>query len=87
MLFLSYRPVNLLDSYENRFGNALAFGATTSYCLLVLIGSAKAVLGSSWGTIIDSSPGYVSSKLTVRFLIKVSYRSSLNGDIIMISKF
>jgi len=53
-------PVNLLDSYENRVGNALAFGATTSYCLHVFITGSKSILGSGWGTIIDSSPGYVS---------------------------
>ena len=61
--FLSYRPVNLLDSYENRFGNALAFGATTAHCLNVLIGDVKFVLGTKWGSVIDSSPGFVSSKL------------------------
>ena len=71
ILFVSYRPVNLLDSYENRFGNALAFGATTSYCLHVFITGSKSILGSDWGTIIDSSPGYVSSKLTFYFLIHI----------------
>ena len=57
------RPLNMLDSYENRFGYALAFGATTSHCLNVLIGSVQFVLGSKWGHVIASSPSYVSSKL------------------------
>lgn len=60
--FLPYRPVNLLDSYENRFGNALAFGAVTSYCLNVLFGDIKFVVGAQLGAIIDSSAGYLSSK-------------------------
>ena len=69
--FFPYRPVNLLDSYENRFGNALAFGVTTSFCLNVLIGDVKSVLGTSWGTIIDSSPGFVSSKHTFCDFVKI----------------
>ena len=52
----------MLDSYENRFGNALAFGATTIYCLNVLLGSTESVLGSKWGKIIASLPGFVGSK-------------------------
>lgn len=51
----------MLDSYENRFGNALAFGVTTSYVMTMLLGSAKTILGSEWGKVIDSSPSYVGS--------------------------
>lgn len=67
-------PVNLLDSYENRFGNALAFGVTTSSCLNVLIGDVKYVLGTSWGSIIDSSPGFVSIffKMIATILIAIA---------------
>ncbi|XP_068741164.1 stimulated by retinoic acid gene 6 protein-like isoform X1 [Montipora capricornis] len=31
-------PVNLVDSYENRFAFACAFGATTTKCLVILVG-------------------------------------------------
>ncbi|XP_068692474.1 stimulated by retinoic acid gene 6 protein-like [Montipora foliosa] len=31
-------PVNLVDSYENRFAFACAFGATTTKCLVILLG-------------------------------------------------
>lgn len=33
---LFFSPVNLVDSYENRFAFACAFGATTSKCLTIL---------------------------------------------------
>ena len=32
-----FSPVNLVDSYENRFAFACAFGATTTRCLTVLL--------------------------------------------------
>ena len=32
------RPVNLVDSYENRFAFACAFGATTGKCIIILLG-------------------------------------------------
>ena len=51
----------MLDSYENRYGNALAFGVTTSYVMIMLLGNAKSILGSEWGKIIDVSPSYVGS--------------------------
>ena len=51
----------MLDSYENRFGNAVAFGVTTSYVMTMLLGDAKSILGSEWGKIIDMSPSYVGS--------------------------
>lgn len=31
-------PVNLVDSYENRFAFACAFGATTGKCIIILLG-------------------------------------------------
>ena len=50
----------MLDSYENRFGNALAFGVTTSYCLHVLFGSSKNVLGTYVGNALEKVPSSVS---------------------------
>ena len=35
-IFFYFRPVNLVDSYENRFAFACAFGATTTKCLTIL---------------------------------------------------
>jgi hypothetical protein len=35
-LFFLNRPLNLVDSYENRLGYACAFGATVSKCLSIL---------------------------------------------------
>ena len=52
----------MLDSYENRIGYALAFGATVTRCINVLLGSTRAVLGPSWVTIQQTSPGFVSGK-------------------------
>ena len=49
----------MLDSYENRFGNALAFGVTTSYCLHVLFGSSKNVLGTYVGSALEKVPNSV----------------------------
>ncbi len=63
--FLNFRPVNMLDSYENRFGHAAAFGVTSVYCIKMLFGSVKSILGSDLGVIIDQSPSFVSSKYNV----------------------
>eukprot|EP00795_Rhopilema_esculentum_P010881 gene10881-19704_t len=52
-------PLNMLDSYENRFGNALVFGATTSYCLSVLFDNVDSILGSNWAPVVAAAPGYV----------------------------
>ncbi|XP_065065632.1 stimulated by retinoic acid gene 6 protein-like [Rhopilema esculentum] len=52
-------PLNMLDSYENRFGCALAFGVTTSYCIDVLFGSAQTVVGSRIGKVIGAAPSSI----------------------------
>ena len=53
----------MLDSYENRFGNALVFGATTSYCLSVLFDNVDSILGSNWAPVVAAAPGYVGGEL------------------------
>ena len=50
----------MLDSYENRFGNALAFGVTTSYCLNVVFESSKNVMGTRVGEALENVPSSVS---------------------------
>ena len=55
----------MLDSYENRFGCALAFGVTTSYCLDVLFGSAQNVVGSRIGKVIGAAPSSINCKYDI----------------------
>ncbi len=43
--FFFYRPVNLLDSYDNRYGYAMSFGALT----LFLVNTATAESGNTGG--------------------------------------
>ena len=39
--FFSARPLNLLNSYDNRFGNALAFASTTALCVNSVVNSVR----------------------------------------------
>lgn len=56
----------MLDSYENRFGNALAFGVTTSYCLNILFGNSKNVLGSRVGKAVANMPSSLNRMYALR---------------------
>ena len=75
---LCFSPVNLVDSYENRFAFACAFGATTTRCLTVLLfDNYYAVFHPkmyAW-TIDPEIPSYTKSKYT-RFIL-FSYETNL----------
>lgn len=62
-----FSPVNLVDSYENRFAFACAFGATTTRCLFILLLGDYSVIFTpemvEW--LNDPAiPSYTASKLT-----------------------
>ena len=61
-LNLPFSPLNLIDGYENRFAYSLAFGVTTNYCLAVITGSSKSILGKRIAAVINAAPSYVESK-------------------------
>ena len=61
--FLS--PVNLVDSYENRFAFACAFGATTTKCLSILFyGGYNEIFSAEAVQLIESplQPSWMGSK-------------------------
>ena len=59
-IIISFRPLNMLDSYENRFGISFTFGVTVFYILQMIIGDLRFIFGPD----IDVSQlkGYYSSK-------------------------
>ena len=63
--FLFRRPVNLVDSYENRFAFACAFGATTGKCLNILLGEGYGeIFPRAFTTLLERPdvPGFLGSK-------------------------
>ena len=50
----------MLDSYENRFGYAFAFGLTAYSCILVVLQSYDNILGPKAAAKVDKWPGYLS---------------------------
>ena len=62
---LFFSPVNLVDSYENRFAFACAFGATTSKCLSILfVGTFDEIFSPEFNEWIKSPevPSFTGSK-------------------------
>ena len=57
---LSLSPLNMLDSYENRFGYSFAFGLTAYSCVLVVLQSYDSILGSKAAAKVNKWPGYLS---------------------------
>ena len=61
----AFSPVNLVDSYENRFAFACAFGATTTKCISILFGGGYSqVFSREMAAWIESPevPSYTASK-------------------------
>ena len=61
-------PVNMVDSYENRFAFACAFGATTTKCLSILFfGSYEEIFSPEFNEWIQSPavPSFTGSKPTI----------------------
>ena len=58
----------MLDSFENRRGIALAFGATVQYCVSVLFGENASVFGTENTKIMKTWPTYVSGKCHTLYL-------------------
>ena len=62
------RPVNLVDSYENRFAFACAFGATTGKCIIILLGGGYSEVFPHWFTMWFEGPdvpAFLGSKYTL----------------------
>ena len=56
LFFLIYSPVNLLDSFEDRFSYAFAFGATASRIIVVILGSGYAsIFGNDFQSVANSN--------------------------------
>ncbi|XP_065672800.1 stimulated by retinoic acid gene 6 protein-like [Hydra vulgaris] len=67
-------PVNMLDSYENRFGYALSFGLTVSSCYSVIFSEHSDVVGESMARKLSLFPSYLSVfvKMVLSAVISVS---------------
>jgi hypothetical protein len=58
-----FSPVNLLDSYEDRYTYSFAFAATASSIVQIILNNDfSAVLGEEFREIQDKSPSYVIGK-------------------------
>ncbi|XP_065672777.1 stimulated by retinoic acid gene 6 protein-like isoform X5 [Hydra vulgaris] len=58
-------PVNMLDSYENRFGYALSFGLTASSCCSVIFSEYSDVVGVKMAEKLSLLPSYLSVFVTM----------------------
>ena len=55
-----FSPLNMLDSYENRFGYSFAFGLTAYSCIMVVIGSYGSILGPETAESVRKWPAHLS---------------------------
>ncbi|XP_012555170.1 stimulated by retinoic acid gene 6 protein-like isoform X1 [Hydra vulgaris] len=67
-------PVNMLDSYENRYGYALSFGLTVSSCFSVIFSDYSDIVGLEMAQKLTLLPSYLSVfvKMTFSAIISVS---------------
>ncbi|XP_065672802.1 stimulated by retinoic acid gene 6 protein-like isoform X2 [Hydra vulgaris] len=67
-------PVNMLDSYENRYGYALSFGLTVSSCFSVIFSDYSDIVGLEMAQQLVLLPSYLSVivKMTCSAIISVS---------------
>ena len=57
---VDFRPLNMLDSYANRYGYMFAFGVTVNSCFDVLFGNYIRVVGEMNANKLNALPAYFS---------------------------
>lgn len=60
-------PLNMIDSYENRAGFALAFCVIVSSCVSILFGNYQDIVGWNLANIISTYPGFISIFIKLSF--------------------
>ena len=69
----------MLDSYENRFGSALAFGATVTRIVSTILNDVTGVLGPDVAAEVKLHPPWISGKLSEEFLVAICFYNRAIG--------
>ena len=68
LVYFIFRPLNMLDSFENRKGYMMAFGLAANSIVSVIFGDNKELIGKNFSDLVDgqlSQYPFLSSKLFV----------------------
>ena len=76
-VYFIFRPLNMLDSFENRKGYMMAFGLAANSIVSVIFGDNKELIGKHFSDLVDgqlSQYPFLSSKLLFHH-VNISHRT------------